>query len=272
MRAAAFCALAIAIAMGACGGRVEDGFTSAAGGARVPRDPGSPPPGGGRGPSRASLTELAAEVARAYCDSFDACCTRSGQAPIDRARCESVIAASIVDEAGRDARRGTGDEIGACADAVAARQARCPNEDAPWPRYGGATPPIFLATPVYQACAALVGVDPSKAAPACAGGGATCPAGATCVIDTCVAVGGEGAPCTGATGCVDSTVCAPSLTCEPPARGKNGQACMTDGCEAGLVCASGICAPAREHADLRYVEHDSPYSVRPDACRRFDYL
>lgn len=218
--------------------------------------------------------QLAAEVARAYCGSFDGCCTRSGQAPIDRARCETLVAAAIVDEAGRDVRGATADEIGVCADAVAARQSLCPKDDAPWPRYGGATPAIFLPTPVYRACATLVGDDPSKAAPSCAGAGSggTCPAGTTCAVDTCLALGGEGAPCAGATSCVDSEVCAPSLTCAAAARGKDGQPCLKDGCEAGLVCASGTCAPAREHPDIKYVEHDSPYSVRAEACRRFDYL
>jgi hypothetical protein len=257
----------------ACGGRVEDGFT--------PSRPSSASPGGSRDPSgptsgpgnaQSALSELAAEVALAYCEAFGACCSASGQPPIDRARCESVVASAIVREVGRAARRATAAQIAACAAAVRGRSARCPKEDAPWPRYGGATPALFLPTSVYSACASLVGAKPESAAPACGASGSSCPRGTSCAIDSCVDVAPVGAACDGASSCIDSAVCAPSLACEPPKRGKEGEPCARDGCEAGLVCAASTCAPAREHPDITYVERESPYSVRAETCRRFDYL
>lgn len=251
----------------ACGGAVGGtlGTTTAGGDDTPPSSPSTP-----RGPGSRSRQALADAVAASYCEAIAACCGNAGYAAVDLATCKTWASEEIVTHVQRP-RGASQDAIDACAEAVRARTALCPKSDAPWPAFGGATPSFFLPSSVYPTCARLIGGDAAQSTAAC-GGGVACTPDLTCAIDSCVAIGSEGEACP-ALECIDTATCNADGTCAARASAPVGAACAaTTSCDPGLVCATGQCAPKREHPEIPYAERVSPYSVRPETCARFGFL
>ncbi len=90
--------ISIAIAVVACGGKIDDSSQSQVN-PRPTTEPAPTPlptvgPIPGPGPSPSPVT-AANDIADSYCTTFGNCCQSSGQPPIDLARCREVVAAAV---------------------------------------------------------------------------------------------------------------------------------------------------------------------------------
>ena len=260
------------VTIAACGGKTDSsssvGSTAPPGGTSVPGQP-PPTPTTPATPPSSAVTQIANDLADAYCGTFAKCCQSSGLPPIDFARCREVTSQSVSRTiTGGGTQASTRPEaVQQCISAVATRTGACSSVDY---LFSGVSA-FFAPTSVLVACSALLGIDViPPSGPTCSVASPTCSNGAKCFIDACVDAGVLGGPCVDDR-CEDGPSCNAG-TCEAVATKLPGAACAaTSECRLGLVCAKGICDAARVYPEL-YEERSSPYRVGADTCRAFSTL
>ena len=269
-------ALALA-AVVACGGKVDSGASGA--GSTAPLPPGtspSEPPSAPATPPRpptSDVTQIANDIADAYCKTFDGCCSSKGLLPIDAARCREVTIAAVTPRLAEGAKRGPAapGDAADCVAAIVQRTSACSLTDFPWAEME--QPALFAPPSIRLACGVLLdgGRDlPLPSSTSCSEASPCLTTNQLCMIDSCQFVAQLGEGCRGIT-CRDGLVCSVGF-CEAAGDRNLGQACgSSEDCRLGLVCAGSKCDAARANPGS-YKERSSPYRVGADTCRAFATL
>lgn len=270
-------ALVAAAAVVACGGKVDSGASGVGGTAPLPpgTSPSEPPSGPSRPPRppSADVTQIASDIADAYCKTFAGCCSSNALPPIDFARCREVTITAVTPRLAEGAKRGPAGpgDAADCVAAIVQRTSACSLTDFPWADVE--RPALFAPPSIRLACGVLLDgrrEPPFPANTSCSAASPCLTTNQLCMIDSCQFVAQLGEGCRSIT-CRDGLVCSVGL-CEAPGDRTLGQACgSSEDCRLGLVCAASKCDAARANPGS-YEERHSPYRVGVDTCRAFATL